>query len=53
MTRTAGEALLDNLKQAKISAKYLYMISAQEYAEDFMQMAEEEKRFVLIDMKEL
>lgn len=34
MTRTAGEALLDNLKQAKISAKYLYMFSAQEFAED-------------------
>lgn len=53
MTRTAGEALLDNLKQAKISAKYLYMFSAREFAEDLKQMAEEDKRFVLIDMKEL
>lgn len=53
MTRSAGEALLDNLKQAKISAKYLYMFSAQEFAEDLKQMAEEDKRFVLIDMKEL
>lgn len=53
MTRLSGEALLDNLKQAKISAKYLYMFSAQEFAEDLKQMAEEDKRFVLIDMKEL
>ena len=53
MTRSSGEALLDNLKQAKISAKYLYMFSAQEFAEDLKQMAEEDKRFVLIDMKEL
>ena len=53
LTRLSGEALLDNLKQAKISAKYLYMFSAQEFAEDLKQMAEEDKRFVLIDMKEL
>ena len=53
MTRLSGEALLDNLKQANISAKYLYMFSAQEFAEDLKQMAEEDKRFVLIDMKEL
>ena len=29
------------------------MFSAQEFAEDLKQMAEEDKRFVLIDMKEL
>lgn len=45
---------LDELmKQAKISAKRYYFFSAKEFAEELVQKAQEDDRFLLIDMTEL
>ena len=41
------------MKKAKIKAKYYYFFSAEGFDEKLKALAEEDKRFVLIDMKEL
>lgn len=45
--------LLENMKKAKINAKYYFLFSAQGFSEDIKKLSEEDKHFVLIDMNEL
>lgn len=53
MSRRLGEELLENMKKARIDADYLYMFSAQGFSQELIQLSKEDKRFILIDMKEL
>lgn len=46
-------SLFANMKKAKISAEYYFLFSAQGFAEDVAAMAEQDKRFILVDMNEL
>lgn len=47
------EELFENMKKAKINAKYYFLFSAQGFSEELVKKAEENKAFVLIDMNEL
>ena len=53
LTWEAYEELEETMKKAKIKAKYYYFFSAEGFDEKLKALAEEDKRFVLIDMKEL
>ena len=47
------EELEENMKRAKIKAKYYFLFSAQGFSEELIQRAEEDKSLLLIDMNEL
>ena len=47
------EQLFANMKKARIKADYYYLFSAKAFSEELMEKAKEDKRFVLVDMKEL
>lgn len=47
------ENLFYNMKQAKISAEYYFLFSAKGFAPAIVKKAEEDSRFVLVDMNEL
>lgn len=47
------EELEETMKKAKIKAKYYYFFSAEGFDARLKALAEQEERFVLIDMKEL
>ncbi|MDD6057894.1 MAG: DUF234 domain-containing protein [Clostridiales bacterium] len=47
------EKLFESMKLAKIKAEYYFLFSAREFAEDVRAMAEQDKRFILVDMNEL
>lgn len=53
LTMEMCEALFSNMKKAKISAEYYFLFSAQGFAKDVAAMAEQDKRFILVDMNEL
>lgn len=53
LTMEMCESLFANMKKAKISAEYYFLFSAQGFAEDVTAMAEQDKRFILVDMNEL
>lgn len=53
LTMQMCEQLFFNMEKAKISAEYYFLFSAKGFAEDVVAMAEEDKRFVLVDMNEL
>lgn len=53
LTMEMCESLFSNMKKAKISAEYYFLFSAQGFAEDVTAMAEQDKRFILVDMNEL
>lgn len=53
MPDEAAEQLLDNLKQAKLSPKHIYLFSAQNFSEELVARSKEDERFILVDMKEL
>lgn len=53
VTEEMCEALFANMKQAKIKANYYYIFSAKSFAPALVRVAEEDSRFVLIDMNEL
>ena len=53
LTMEMCEALFSNMKKAKISAEYYFLFSAQGFAKDVAAMAEQDKRFSLVDMNEL
>ena len=46
-------ALLKSMKQAKIDAKYFFLFSAKGFSEEIRQLAEEDTRYILVDMNEL
>jgi hypothetical protein len=47
------EELLKSMKQAKIDAKYFFLFSAKGFSEEIRQLAEEDTRYILVDMNEL
>lgn len=47
------EELLENMKQARISAEYIYLFSAQNFSQKLIARAKEDSRLILVDMKEL
>ena len=49
----AYEKLQESMKQARITAKNIYMFSATEFDDKLKALAEEDDRLILIDMKEL
>ena len=46
-------ALLKSMKQAKIDAKYFFLFSAKGFSEEIKKLAEEDTRYILVDMNEL
>lgn len=42
-----------NMEQARIKANYFFLFSANSFAKEVKKMAEEDKRFILVDMNEL
>ena len=52
-TMEMKEALLKSMKQAKIDAKYFFLFSAKGFSEEIRQLAEEDTRYILVDMNEL
>lgn len=53
VTMEMCEELFENMKKAKISANYYFLFSASTFEQAVVEMAEQDKRFVLIDMNEL
>ena len=53
VTMEMCEELFANMKKAKISANYYFLFSASTFEQAVVEMAEQDKRFVLIDMNEL
>ena len=53
VTMEMCEELFVNMKKAKISANYYFLFSASTFEQAVVEMAEQDKRFVLIDMNEL
>lgn len=53
LTMEMCETLFSNMKKAKISAEYYFLFSAKGFAEEVAAMAEQDKRFILVDMNEL
>ena len=53
VTMEMCEELFANMKKAKISANYYFLFSASTFEQAVVEMAEQDKRFVLIDMSEL
>lgn len=47
------EELFLNMKKAKIKANYYFLFSAKSFETALVQMAERDKRFILVDMNEL
>ena len=47
------DELLDNMKQARITAEYMYLFSAQSFSEKLIARSKEDTRLILVDMKEL
>ena len=47
------EALLKSMKQAKIDAEYFFLFSAKGFSEEIQKLAEEDSRYILVDMNEL
>ena len=45
--------LLKNMEKAKIKAEFYFLFSAQGFSEEIKRLAEDDKRFVLVDMNEL
>jgi hypothetical protein len=52
-TMEMKEALLKSMKQAKIDAKYFFLFSAKGFSEEIKKLAEEDTRYILVDMNEL
>ena len=52
-TMEMKEELLKSMKQAKIDAKYFFLFSAKGFSEEIRQLAEEDTRYILVDMNEL
>ena len=53
VTMEMCEELFENMKKAKINANYYFLFSASTFEQAVVEMAEQDKRFVLIDMNEL
>lgn len=53
LTMEMCEDLFANMKKAKIGAEYYFLFSAKGFAPKVAAMAEEDKRFILVDMNEL
>lgn len=53
LTMEMCEELFANMKKAKISAEYYFLFSAKGFEPALVQMAEQDKRFILVDMNEL
>lgn len=53
MGEEAVVELLDNMKQARITAEYMYLFSAQNFSEELIARSKEDSRLILVDMKEL
>lgn len=53
LTLEMCEALFANMEKAKIKAEFYFLFSARGFASEVRQMAEQDKRFVLVDMNEL
>lgn len=53
LTMEMCEELFANMKRAKISAEYYFLFSAKGFEPALVQMAEQDKRFILVDMNEL
>lgn len=53
LTMEMCEELFENMKRAKISAEYYFLFSAKGFALEVTELAEEDKRFILVDMNEL
>ena len=45
--------LFENMRLARISAKYFFLFSAKAFSEEVKALAEEKDEFILIDMNEL
>lgn len=52
-TMEMKEALLKSMKQAKIDAEYFFLFSAKGFSEEIKKLAEEDTRYILVDMNEL
>ena len=52
-TMEMKEELLKSMKQAKIDAEYFFLFSAKGFSEEIRQLAEEDTRYILVDMNEL
>lgn len=53
LTLSMCEALSENMKKAKINAKYYFLFSAKGFEPALLKLAEEDQRFLLVDMNEL
>lgn len=53
LTVAMCEALFANMKKAKITAEYYFLFSANGFEPALLEMAEKDKRFILVDMNEL
>lgn len=53
MTLAMCEDLFKNMKKAKIDAKYYFFFSAKSFDAALKEMAEQDERFILVDMNEL
>ncbi len=53
LTKADYEKLLESMKQARITANTIYLFSAKSFDKALVELAEENKKIVLVDMKEL
>ncbi len=53
LTMSMCEELFANMKKAKIGAEYYFLFSARGFDAAVTEMAEQDKRFILVDMNEL
>lgn len=53
LTMKMCEELFASMKRAKIRAEYYFLFSARGFEPALVQMAEQDKRFILVDMNEL
>lgn len=47
------QKMFENLEQAKIKPRFIFLFSATTFAEEVKKMAKEDERFILVDMNEL
>ena len=45
--------LEQTLKKARLSPKYIFLFTATEFAPELVELAEQDERFIPVDMKEL
>ena len=53
MTAADVEGLEQTLKKARLSPKHIFLFTATEFAQELVELAGKDERFILVDMKEL